>query len=290
MLLAVVLLYNIDNGLAVAIIDGSNGLRNASLRSSNTMQQDSPSTGLDYGNLACMRRTGGTCRTSSCKAERGPTVCESGKCMCASGYCAIADGSCVQQQGKWLGPHSIKSLDPRHQQKPYLGLDDSWSLSTFKTRVGFQEGSEPVWKIAVTPEGLVRFESLKFPGYVMTVVQVQSATDIALKRTSTSSLWVISPFEELDPIDVTFQARPDMQGNVLLTYVGKETNFLTHALEFTPSLPLEATHSFTGFGPFIGVLHPWQHNLLGLAFLMVLCWCCCLFGPQKDSVEPPTQS
>ena len=47
---------------------------------------------IDYGDLTCMRWTGGKCggwgSDADCDADRGPTSCEDEKCICKSGYCS----------------------------------------------------------------------------------------------------------------------------------------------------------------------------------------------------------
>jgi hypothetical protein len=116
------------------------------------------------GDLTCMRNTGGSCVMFSCNTDRGPTVCEQGKCLCSQGLCANAEGVCDQQgKGKWLGSHSIAFNHPYDQQKPFIGVTEGgpWLSSS--------SSSQPAWKIALSPGGRVRLESLLLPGTALKI-------------------------------------------------------------------------------------------------------------------------
>lgn len=122
---------------------------------------------LEFGDLTCMRWTGGSCAMFSCSTERGPTECEAGYCMCQQGLCADAVGTCVRQRGKWLGAHAIRFKNPYDRAKPYLGVGDSivteldWDSSR---SLAATSSSQPSWNIALTPGGHLRFESMAMPG------------------------------------------------------------------------------------------------------------------------------
>lgn len=136
-----------------------------------------PSGAQSYGDLSCMRNTGGMCNVFSCRSERGPTVCENGRCMCQPGTCANAEGVCERTYGKWLGEYSIRFTKPYDPAKPFIGVG-SWGLGSrlsigtsgvFSSRdtLAASSNSQPEWKIALTAHGHVRFESLSKPGKAM---------------------------------------------------------------------------------------------------------------------------
>lgn len=186
------------------------------------------------GDLTCMRNTGGSCAMFSCNTDRGPTVCDQGKCLCSQGLCANAEGVCDQQgKGKWLGSHSIAFNHPYDQQKPFIGVTEGgpWLSSS--------SSSQPAWKIALSPGGRVRLESLLLPGTALKIYnnrRRRSKQFLLAKKTATSKraanvtdgvaetltthtkkavlpddddLWpMVTPIEDASPIDVTFQVRP----------------------------------------------------------------------------------
>merc|ERR1719253_1796090 len=109
-----------------------------------------------------MRWTGGSCAMFSCSEERGPTECVQTYCMCPRGLCADAEGKCVRQQGKWLGDHSIRFENPYDPEKPYLGVANTPGVGA--KSLAATSSSQRSWKIALTPGGHVRFESMDLPG------------------------------------------------------------------------------------------------------------------------------
>lgn len=132
-----------------------------------------------YGDLTCMRWTGGTCWVSGCKSERGPTECIESKCFCLPGYCSSSAGKCVPEYtGKWIGSYAVRFLMPFNAGKPYLGFEktgtvfgqDSPTLATVAN-------PEPQWRMAMTPTGLVRFESIDMPGRVFSIYNNRRRSD-----------------------------------------------------------------------------------------------------------------
>jgi len=132
---------------------------------------------VDYGDLACMRWTGGLCHVMGCSPDRGPTVCESGRCLCQQGHCSSTEGVCKKDhRGKSIGIHAIRFLHAHNESKPYLGLDefvDDGFFSTLKkaipARVGSKEALNAQWKMFLSPSGLVRFESAAHPNQVLSI-------------------------------------------------------------------------------------------------------------------------
>lgn len=128
----------------------------------------------DLGDLSCMRWTGGFCRLYKCSSDRGPVECIEGKCVCKDG-CATAKGQCQKEKGEWLGQFAIKFAYPYDANKPYIGLGaDGSSLikglgPSVQQFLGSSSDAAPAWKIALTPDQYVRFESVAKPGLVMSI-------------------------------------------------------------------------------------------------------------------------
>mmetsp|Transcript_53274 Transcript_53274/g.102976 ORF Transcript_53274/g.102976 Transcript_53274/m.102976 type:complete len:490 (+) Transcript_53274:87-1556(+) len=128
---------------------------------------------IDFGSLTCMRWTGGTCLFSACKSERGPTTCVSGKCMCQPGSCADAEGTCIHDfKGEWIGEYAIHFMDPALPHRPYLGLGSQGMMSGppgMIAGLGTTDLNTKQWKLALTPNGRVRFQSKAYPDSVLTI-------------------------------------------------------------------------------------------------------------------------
>lgn len=131
---------------------------------------------VSFGDLSCMRWTGGSCSVLSCKADRGNTVCDAGYCMCLPGQCANAEGVCVSAIGKWVGDYAIKFENAHDSRRAYLGDTVSrWTMfgpsqeNPVTHYLASVPTSEPRWKIAITSGGHVRFESKLEPGHVMSI-------------------------------------------------------------------------------------------------------------------------
>lgn len=130
----------------------------------------------DYGDLTCMRWTGGTCGFSSCSADRGLTECIEGKCFCTSGQCSDMHGVCQpEHEGEWLGRHAIRFLQAYDEDQPYISTttetisdDESWTEAKCDVLAAVGNSSKE-WKIALTPGGFVRLESAAKPGNVITI-------------------------------------------------------------------------------------------------------------------------
>lgn len=114
--------------------------------------------------LACFRFTGGTCSFFACKEEMGPTECVSKLCFCQPGYCASVRGVCERLRGRTLGEFSIRFADPAETQRPYLGVDKHHRPAAIE-HAGIQ------WRVALTHDGFVRFESTQHVGQVLTLYQ-----------------------------------------------------------------------------------------------------------------------
>jgi len=129
---------------------------------------------IDYGSLTCMHWTGGTCLLSTCKPERGPTVCESGKCMCQPGSCADAVGACIpNSKGEWIGEYAIRFMEPSLPHTAYLGLGSGSSVISgppgMIAGLGTIALNTKQWKIALTPNGRVRLQNTAHPDSVLTI-------------------------------------------------------------------------------------------------------------------------
>eukprot|EP00929_Paragymnodinium_shiwhaense_P039981 TRINITY_DN20914_c0_g2_i1.p1 TRINITY_DN20914_c0_g2~~TRINITY_DN20914_c0_g2_i1.p1 ORF type:complete len:385 (-),score=33.90 TRINITY_DN20914_c0_g2_i1:12-1166(-) len=129
---------------------------------------------LDYGNLQCMRWTGGTCQFFACFLDRGKTECVEGKCMCPPGYCSSTKGACEYgNAGKALGTHAVRFVNAHDQSQPYLGVTESantWDNSAaVVASVPSAEDSSAQWEMVLTPHGYVRFESRLHPQQVLTI-------------------------------------------------------------------------------------------------------------------------
>lgn len=136
---------------------------------------------LDYGDLTCMRWTGGVCPYTYCKESRGPTECIESKCMCPFGYCANAIGECeVHMEGEWLGTYAISFQKAYVPEKPYVGAvkpgphyappTGEFDVQTWDTEyLVATADSRPQWKIALSPRAHVRFESADYPGNILSI-------------------------------------------------------------------------------------------------------------------------
>lgn len=51
---------------------------------------------VDSNSPMCITHTGGSCATTGCDTNRGPTECDKGRCFCQGGgvYCSSVDGNC----------------------------------------------------------------------------------------------------------------------------------------------------------------------------------------------------
>jgi len=150
------------------------------LAAENTSQQP-----VNFGDLTCMRWTGGSCSVFSCKSDRGPTVCEQGYCMCQSGHCANAEGVCDAYPGEWLGSYALRFVNAYDQQTPYVqatpfaqhtgtglfDLDYTAAARRHGCTHSLAANADPgkYWKIALTGHGHLRFESNVEPGHVMSI-------------------------------------------------------------------------------------------------------------------------
>lgn len=166
---------------------------------------------MDYGDLTCMKWTGGTCPFTFCKEERGPTECIESKCMCPTGYCSNAIGECEpHMEGEWLGTYAISFEKPYAVEKPYIGASpglgiymgekgselDVSATTVDEFRAQYPEAtanSERQWKIALSPRAHVRFESVRYPGFVLSTLD---------------NIPVLMPLEHAHPIYTTFRVRP----------------------------------------------------------------------------------
>lgn len=154
--------------------DGRSSVARSSESGANkTLSKDDMPPVSAFGDLSCMKWTGGSCTTFACHSSRGHTVCNQGYCMCAMGGCANAEGVCVRQQGEWLGTHAIRFANPYQPERPYVeagagGSLEGWGSSEYAY---LQSSSvpQPGWKVALTAGGHVRFESASQAGRVMTV-------------------------------------------------------------------------------------------------------------------------
>lgn len=126
---------------------------------------------IEYGDLTCMGWSGGTCRLSACKSERGPTTCMDGKCFCNSGYCATSAGICTMSKpGQWIGSYSVRFVNAYDSNQPFLGIEpdvSSWGKRYYS--MASVANSQPQWKLAHTSNGFVRFESILRPRHVLTI-------------------------------------------------------------------------------------------------------------------------
>lgn len=137
-----------------------------------------------FGDLTCMRWTGGTCSVMTCKSDRN-SECEEGYCVCPPGFCANSEGVCDQFPGEWLGDHSLAFTNAYHEDTPYVqatsslggywfdeGLREAQNAGvTHMLSATADAGKE--WKLALTGHGHVRFESKSHPGHIMTIYHVR---------------------------------------------------------------------------------------------------------------------
>lgn len=189
----------------------------------------------DFGDLTCMRWTGGTCAFSSCLSSRGQTECTHGKCLCLPGHCANAEGVCEKQTGKWLGKHAIRFLHPFVPKKPYVAVH--------KGTLSITSDPGPFWRVALTSRGHVRFAT--DDNQVLTIYsnRRRRSTNSALqtramgaelphqhenrnetapagahpmalhKISDDDDLWpMLQPFDDSDPLEATFLVHHEADG------------------------------------------------------------------------------
>jgi len=255
------------------------------------------------GDLTCMKWTGGLCRIDPCNSERR-AECIAGRCMCPSGTCAAASGKCEAGTGSWIGSYAIQFLKPL-DGKPYLGVHPRpapWAQLLATTT-----NSQQQWKIAMTPSGLVRFESIELPGYVMSqpavVISEAGGGDTGLEPEQS-----LTRFSVARPQDVTFQLH-EVPGGLEIYHPGSKAFGMSapgHAFRAThrdrgvvacepntlflntplpcdghelvtlePSLPSEAIHQ--GKRAVVNAVSPlgWSHTIFLLPFV---CMAICIFG------------
>jgi len=83
-------------------------------------------------------------------------------CLCKPGFCANVKGACEIGDGRRLGEFSIRFSAPAEPHRPYMGVDEQGRPATVAT-------SQPLWSIAMTHDGYLRFESIALPGHVLTI-------------------------------------------------------------------------------------------------------------------------
>jgi len=257
-----------------------------------------------YGDITCMRQTGGICTLFDCDAKRGTTMCIKngagvGKCKCAQGLCATAAGACEAQDGEWKGVYSVKFANPSARESAYL------SATPFPIGYGYKAirstDSEPMWKLAFLENKHVRLESVQYPGHYLSL----SSTDAGLiakleklegvlaaaqvtfvvqeTRRNGGGLQFWSPVHQvaLSPSSLTSagvtvcDARVDGSQGVSqapFACTGKEF------VQFTPALPNEVV-STKGTRVAVSIISPlnsWQKAVV-LAVLSVCCFGSCFF-------------
>jgi len=256
------------------------------------------------GDLTCMKWTGGLCRIDPCNSARR-AECIAGRCMCPSGTCAAASGKCEAGTGSWIGSYAIQFLKPL-DGKPYLGVSSTRTMGPYYVAMGTTTNSQQQWKIAMTPSGLVRFESIELPGYVMSRPAVVSSEDPALADPEHEPEQSVTRVSLARPIDVTFQLH-EVPGGLEIYYPGSKAfgmsntgyafratnrgrgvaacepngSFLAKSCEghelvtLEPSLPSKAIHQ--GKRAVVDAVSPlgWSHLILLLPFV---CMATCMVG------------
>eukprot|EP00747_Dinoflagellata_sp_TGD_P070343 gnl/TRDRNA2_/TRDRNA2_156554_c0_seq1.p1 gnl/TRDRNA2_/TRDRNA2_156554_c0~~gnl/TRDRNA2_/TRDRNA2_156554_c0_seq1.p1 ORF type:complete len:386 (-),score=41.24 gnl/TRDRNA2_/TRDRNA2_156554_c0_seq1:284-1441(-) len=196
---------------------------------------------IDYGDLTCMRWTGGTCGWSDCKAERGPTSCENTKCICLPGYCSDSSGKCTPLKGEWVGDYSISFVKPYVSSKPYVGAEKNegglFGPGILKYPLASTADPSRMWRIASDSKGYVRLANLHFQSKVFTIYHnrrrrsdfflqrdkegKESAMSEAMPRHAVAlagisdddDLWpMLMPLEDITPLSATFQIRETRGG------------------------------------------------------------------------------
>eukprot|EP00929_Paragymnodinium_shiwhaense_P094577 TRINITY_DN5522_c0_g1_i1.p1 TRINITY_DN5522_c0_g1~~TRINITY_DN5522_c0_g1_i1.p1 ORF type:complete len:395 (-),score=42.12 TRINITY_DN5522_c0_g1_i1:37-1164(-) len=197
---------------------------------------------LDYGNLQCMRWTGGTCLVFGCFLDRGKTECIEGKCMCPPGYCSNTKGVCEYgNNGKDIGAHSLRFVNAHDQSQPYLGMTQITDVFDSHRKI-VASVSDPGahWKLVLTPHGYVRFESTLLPEHVLTIYnnrrrrthshflqveeQATNATDSsthqhAERRTGEDARAGISDSDDLWPVVRKIETVTPLQASFLIREV-----------------------------------------------------------------------
>jgi len=156
-------------------------LRRASNDTSTGHMPESKQGKNQYGDLTCMRWSGGTCRLSACKSDRGPTTCTEGKCFCNFGHCATSAGICeTSKPGEWIGSYSIRFVNAYNPSQPYLGIEPDVSmLGNEYDSMASVANSQPQWKLVHTTNGFVRFESIFRPGHVFAIYNSRRRAPVA---------------------------------------------------------------------------------------------------------------
>lgn len=120
--------------------------------------------------LECLQYTGGRCGYFGCRGGRGPTVCVRGLCLCVPGTCANVKGACEYSVGRSLGAHAVKFPYPQTASNAYMVVNRFGKPTLSST-------PEKAWNLALSHDGFVRFESVDFPGRVLTIHQHEEVDD-----------------------------------------------------------------------------------------------------------------
>mmetsp|Transcript_52840 Transcript_52840/g.115957 ORF Transcript_52840/g.115957 Transcript_52840/m.115957 type:complete len:351 (+) Transcript_52840:110-1162(+) len=178
------------------------------------------------GGLTCLKRVtkpNDGCMAACTEASRGPSECIDDHCVCKPGYCADGVGRCVassHQRGQWAGTFSIEFQHPYNESMRYLTVNKNKRRPTTPHnaehgRFNFDaveatSDSTPEWKLAYSPDGFVRMESVTFPGFALVYHEGPSeeATGEMIAMPSLLHL------ERAAPEDVTFEVHKLSSGSL----------------------------------------------------------------------------
>jgi hypothetical protein len=126
--------------------------------------------------------------------------------MCAPGYCTDALGKCQPakvQQGTWIGSYSIQF---RKAHKPYMAAETEDGSLGFVASLVTVEESHAQWKLAHTPDGFVRFESIASPGLVLGVYPSgENSVEASLRKFNAKEPKAVRQFALPKPVQSSFQ-------------------------------------------------------------------------------------
>jgi len=237
--------------------------------------------------LKCIRKTGGSCAMSGCKAERGPTECVQNFCVCPVGFCAAAEGTCQKGQGELIGKFSIRFPNPgARSDQPYMGT--SWS-TYFKSQVlDMVADAAPQWLVFLSHDGFVRFESTKAPGMVLSTSLLSDSKGLKLiDRSSIGSPGSVN-FQVNQVLAMMEIWSPAAKKNGAISSWDHKSGVLAPRMtvslckigcagrefvQFEPALPNRAV-SYLGRALVTPVGNLWWQSLLSLAVVVLLCVGC----------------
>lgn len=255
----------------------------------------------DLVDLKCIRKTGGSCAMSGCKAARGPTECVQNLCVCPVGFCATAEGICQKDQGELIGKLSVRFLNPgERSDQPYMGT--SWSTYFQSQVLDMVADAAPQWLVFLSHDGFVRLESMKAPGMVLSTSELSDSKGLKLIDKSSIESPEAVNFQVNQVLGTMEIWSPAAKKNGAISTWNHKSGVLAPAMtvslcnigcagresvQFEPALPNRAVsdHGRALMSP-VGNLYWWQILLVVVVILLcvVIAWksdmvdICTLFG------------